>query len=166
MKKVFVTAAALTLSMGANAAYRDNNGTDWPTLFGAKKTECAHSKQEARPVVHKPHVVASFDSIEFAYKSTSVTGSQADLNAAKQVIHVEPRAKFAVVGHTDSRGADAYNQVLSEQRAAAVRDWLVANGVDASRLTVVGMGENEPVANNETAEGRAKNRRVELRRAK
>lgn len=166
MKKVFAVAAALTLSMGADAAYRDNGGISWPTLFGADKTKCEHAKDERRPVAHKPYVVASFDSVQFAYKSTSVTGSQADLNAAKKVIKAEPNAKFAVVGYTDSRGADAYNKALSEQRAAAVRDWLVANGVDAGRLTTVGMGESNPIADNATAEGRAQNRRVELHRAK
>jgi len=69
----------------------------------------------------------------------------------------------AVEGHTDSVGTDAYNQRLSQRRAASVREYLVAHGVSASRLSVAGFGEAKPVASNTTADGRAQNRRVELR---
>lgn len=67
-----------------------------------------------------------------------------------------------VEGHTDSTGSDAYNMTLSQQRAEAVVAYLAAQGVDASRLVPVGMGEGFPVANNETAAGRAANRRVDF----
>ena len=67
-----------------------------------------------------------------------------------------------VVGHTDSKGSDTANQKLSESRANAVRAFLTKEGVPADRLSTIGMGESEPVANNETTEGRANNRRVEL----
>jgi OOP family OmpA-OmpF porin len=67
-----------------------------------------------------------------------------------------------VAGHTDSVGTDQYNQGLSERRANSVRDYLVEQGVRASRLTAVGYGENRPVATNDTADGRQENRRVEL----
>ena len=67
-----------------------------------------------------------------------------------------------VVGHTDDVGDDAYNQELSEQRAAAVRDYLVETGVDASKIVTIGAGENSPVASNTTDEGRAENRRVDV----
>lgn len=67
-----------------------------------------------------------------------------------------------VVGHTDDVGDDAYNQKLSEQRATAVRDYLVAAGIDGSKIVTVGMGEGMPVASNTTDEGRAENRRVDV----
>ena len=67
-----------------------------------------------------------------------------------------------VVGHTDSTGTEAYNQGLSERRAQSVRNYLVDQGVPAAQLSAVGRGEMEPVATNSTAEGRARNRRVEL----
>ena len=67
-----------------------------------------------------------------------------------------------VVGHTDDVGDDAYNQELSEQRAAAVREYLVSAGVDGSKIVTVGMGESMPVASNATDEGRAENRRVDV----
>ncbi|MGD2074864.1 MAG: OmpA family protein [Gammaproteobacteria bacterium] len=67
-----------------------------------------------------------------------------------------------VVGHTDDVGDEAYNQDLSEQRARAVRDYLVSAGVDPSKIVTVGMGESMPVASNTTDEGRAENRRVDV----
>ena len=70
--------------------------------------------------------------------------------------------KVEVAGHTDARASDDYNMKLSERRANAVRDYLVSKGVAADRLTAKGYGESQPVADNETEEGRYKNRRVEL----
>lgn len=68
-----------------------------------------------------------------------------------------------VDGHTDARGTDEYNQALSLRRANSVRSYLIGKGIDASRMTVEGFGESRPVASNDTDEGRAQNRRVELR---
>ena len=65
-------------------------------------------------------------------------------------------------GHTDSVGSDRYNQRLSERRAAAVKDYLVSKGIAASKVTTIGKGESQPVATNKTAEGRQKNRRVDI----
>jgi OOP family OmpA-OmpF porin len=65
-------------------------------------------------------------------------------------------------GHTDSVGTDAYNQKLSERRAAAVKDYLVSKGVASAKVTTIGKGESQPVATNKTAEGRQKNRRVDI----
>jgi OOP family OmpA-OmpF porin len=66
------------------------------------------------------------------------------------------------VGHTDSVGTDAYNQRLSVRRAEAVKSYLVGKGVEKNRVYTEGKGEKQPVADNKTAEGRAKNRRVEI----
>jgi len=73
-----------------------------------------------------------------------------------------PDLKVEVGGHTDSVGSQAFNQKLSEQRARSVHDYLVSKGVNAAMLTFKGYGKNGPIADNKTAEGRAKNRRVEL----
>lgn len=67
-----------------------------------------------------------------------------------------------IVGHTCSIGSDAYNQKLSERRAAAVKDYLVKKGVPAGKITTSGMGEKAPAASNKTKDGRAQNRRVEV----
>lgn len=68
-----------------------------------------------------------------------------------------------IIGHTDSTGPEEYNQALSERRANAIRDFIVSKGVDASIIDVSGMGESSPIADNATEEGRAQNRRVEVR---
>ena len=71
--------------------------------------------------------------------------------------------KVEIAGHTDSVGDDEYNQVLSEKRAKAVKDFLVSEGCDADQLITIGYGRSKPVESNESDEGRAKNRRVEIR---
>jgi outer membrane protein OmpA-like peptidoglycan-associated protein len=67
-----------------------------------------------------------------------------------------------VHGHTDSVGSDAYNMGLSERRARTVADQLIAQGVAAEKVSIEGFGESKPVASNDTEEGRASNRRVEI----
>ena len=66
------------------------------------------------------------------------------------------------VGHTDSVGSDAYNQALSVKRSEAVKAYLVSKGIEKNRVYTEGKGEKQPVADNKTSEGRAKNRRVEI----
>jgi OmpA-OmpF porin, OOP family len=74
-----------------------------------------------------------------------------------------PESQIVVEGHTDSFGSDEQNQKLSDERATAVREYLVANtGVESSRITAVGYGESKPIASNDTKEGRAKNRRIDI----
>lgn len=74
----------------------------------------------------------------------------------------DPNARVTIVGHTDSTGSEAVNEPLSVARANSVRDYLVTRGVPASHVQTVGRGEREPVADNATEAGRARNRRVEI----
>lgn len=94
-------------------------------------------------------------------KLTSNAESVLDRQIAK--IDDARAALIEVAGHTDSRGAAEYNLQLSQARAQAVVEYLIAGGIPASRLTAQGYGEYEPIASNDTAEGREQNRRVELR---
>lgn len=73
-----------------------------------------------------------------------------------------PDDPIVVEGHTDSRGPEGYNQQLSQKRADSVRSYLISQGVTPDRITAVGKGESEPMASNDSAEGRANNRRVEI----
>ena len=73
------------------------------------------------------------------------------------------KRQVEIGGHTDSLGSNAYNQKLSQRRAESVKTYLSERGVDANRMEVKGYGEAEPVAPNDTAEGRELNRRVELK---
>ena len=78
------------------------------------------------------------------------------------ILNANNSSTVAVVGHTDTSGVERFNKKLSKQRAQSVFDYLVSNGIDASRLTAVGQGESSPIASNKTQEGMALNRRVEF----
>ncbi len=88
------------------------------------------------------------------------------LQAITAILKEYPTAKFSIEGHTDSDGKDASNLKLSQDRAAAVKNYLVENGIDASRLTSEGFGEAKPIDSNKTAKGKANNRRVEVKLVK
>lgn len=84
------------------------------------------------------------------------------LNSVGEVLARYADTTLRVTGHTDSTGSRGYNQELSEERARSVSDYLVTRDIDSSRLLVQGAGQTEPVATNDTEQGRAQNRRVEL----
>jgi outer membrane protein OmpA-like peptidoglycan-associated protein len=91
--------------------------------------------------------------------------SEPMLKQVAEVVKASPEAQLTIEGHTDNVGSAEYNQKLSEQRAAAVRDALVNHyGVPAARLSAKGYGLTRPVETNATVQGRARNRRVELAR--
>lgn len=77
-------------------------------------------------------------------------------------LHDDPNTRIEIIGHTDSSGSDAVNNPLSQERAQSVRDYLAARGVSSNRIQTAGRGEREPVADNGTEAGRARNRRVEI----
>ncbi len=95
-------------------------------------------------------------------RSTIKTQSEAVLKDITGILKKYETATFTVEGHTDSTGGDTTNQKLSEARANAVKDFLVANGIAGSRLSAVGHGEAKPIDSNKTRKGRANNRRVEI----
>lgn len=101
--------------------------------------------------------------ILFATDSTQVSPAlMDDLRALAQNVNIYRNSTLQVVGHTDSDGEAAYNQQLSERRAAAVGNILLSNGVPQNRLQTFGRGESQPVASNLSAAGKAQNRRVEI----
>jgi outer membrane protein OmpA-like peptidoglycan-associated protein len=86
------------------------------------------------------------------------------LEAVQQILEGHPEITLlSVEGHTDNRGNANFNRRLSKDRARAVVDWLVARGVDESRLTSMGFGPDQPLQTNDTEEGRQNNRRVEFK---
>ncbi|MFZ5501955.1 MAG: OmpA family protein [Pseudomonadota bacterium] len=100
----------------------------------------------------------------FAFDSAKLRGgSLQKLDEVVDFAKQYPDAELEAAGHTDSIGDEAYNQTLSERRAESVKGYLVSHGVDGSRVMVKGYGETQPVADNKTSEGRAQNRRVEIR---
>jgi len=119
---------------------------------------------EPTPVAQNETIVLSdAGDVLFAFDSAELSES-----AKSALVEISKRLSGAtlvsvqVAGHTDSKGSDAYNQKLSERRAQSVSNFLTAQGIPASKLSVVGYGESQPVADNATDGGRAQNRRVEL----
>jgi outer membrane protein OmpA-like peptidoglycan-associated protein len=95
-------------------------------------------------------------------KAALLPGAQNSLGQIAEALAADPSKKIVVEGHTDSRGAPESNLALSRARAEAVAQFLVARGIDVTRVSSNGLGAGRPVGDNETAEGRASNRRVEI----
>ena len=119
--------------------------------------EEAVAKVEKKKIVITKRIHFEFD------KSVIRPISFRILDAVVDIMKENPDIrKVRVEGHTDSKGSDAYNIKLSQRRSNSVRDYLISHGIEADRLVGVGYGETRPVATNDTAEGRAQNRRVEF----
>ena len=115
------------------------------------------TKQTARGlIVNMSDVLFDVD------KATLKPEAREKLAKVAGILETHPDLKLQVEGHTDSTGSDDYNQKLSENRASSARDFLVSQGIHSTEITAKGFGESVPVASNDTAEGRQKNRRVEL----
>jgi outer membrane protein OmpA-like peptidoglycan-associated protein len=95
-------------------------------------------------------------------KSALMPGAHQKLDQVVDMLEDEPDRHVVIEGYTDATGSDAKNQVLSRRRAQSVKDYLTANGVPADRVSARGMGSSHPVASNDSPEGRANNRRVEI----
>jgi len=95
-------------------------------------------------------------------KSTIKPGSNVIIEQIVQMMKANPEVKISIEGHTDNMGNPKSNKMLSDDRAKAVVAAIVAQGIDAKRLSSMGHGQDKPIADNKTEEGRAKNRRVEL----
>jgi outer membrane protein OmpA-like peptidoglycan-associated protein len=104
----------------------------------------------------KEKVLFGFD------QSVLTTNAETNLNKLTNVLKKYPDTNIEIIGHTDSKGTDNYNQDLSQRRSNAVGGFLRNKGITSSRIKTSGMGEADPVATNDTDEGRALNRRVEF----
>jgi len=137
---------------------------------GAVPEQAAIEPQVA-PVIEKPPApVAVRQAVSLSAGALFDVNSDSLKDAGKQELSqlaasikaMQDVHSVNVVGHTDSSGAEAYNQGLSQRRANAVKDYLVEQGVSPTVISTVGMGESQPVTSNTTRDGRAKNRRVEI----
>jgi OOP family OmpA-OmpF porin len=103
----------------------------------------------------------TLEGVNFEFNKAILTGeSKPILDQVAAGLSKHPRVRVELQGHTDSVGSAPYNLTLSQHRAEAVRDYLIAQGVSSAELTAVGYGKTQPIADNKTAEGRALNRRV------
>lgn len=131
-----------TAAPGCDGAITANAGAE-PTAVSKKVTLNADALFDFDKSNIKPEAKASLDSLLGQIKTLTL-----------EVI--------IAIGHTDAIGTEAYNQKLSVRRANSVKAYLVSQGIDANRIYVEGKGKTQPVADNKTTEGRAKNRRVEI----
>lgn len=125
-------------------------------------TEPAVVVEEKTSVVVTKAQTESFSQGMFETNSTELsTDGKIALMPLVEVLKAHPQSSVAVVGHTDSTGAAEYNLMISKKRAAAVAAYIEEQGIEADRITASGEGEENPIASNATAEGRAQNRRVD-----
>jgi outer membrane protein OmpA-like peptidoglycan-associated protein len=138
------------------------------TIIGKKMDKQAEEIKKEIPdadVIHQPGeegIVVNFSSkVLFAYDKFDLTeASKATITDLATILNKYPDTNVTIQGHTDSKGSEAYNQTLSENRALIVVQYLLNKDVIASRMTALGFGETQPIDTNETVEGRANNRRV------
>jgi outer membrane protein OmpA-like peptidoglycan-associated protein len=126
--------------------------------------ELAKEMADAEVIREGEAIVIKFkDAVLFAYDKSDLNATaKLNLEKLKTTLLKYPETNITVIGHTDSKGSDGYNQTLSESRAEAVTLFIAHSGISSSRLTAVGKGELDPIATNETTEGSAANRRVEF----
>jgi outer membrane protein OmpA-like peptidoglycan-associated protein len=136
---------------------------DTPRGVAVDASGCPLPVHKTAPVFEEGKKSLVLEGVNFEYDSAKLTAdSTVILDRVAESLVDWTDVNVEVDGHTDARGADAYNMKLSDARAKAVRDYLVSKGVAESRLTARGFGETQPIADNKTDAGRAKNRRVEL----
>lgn len=128
-------------------------------------------EETAKPTANQNIAVAQqsidkldLDNISFLHGSATLTDDAGTtLNAVVQTLSQHANIKLHVEGHTDSTGDPNFNLDLSTKRAQSVVDYLIAEGIDSARLVASGFGDSQPIASNETKEGRSKNRRIEFK---
>jgi outer membrane protein OmpA-like peptidoglycan-associated protein len=137
--------------------------------LGARTQEAERARQLAREMQARTlqqqggdTFIATLD-LPFATGTAELQpGAHSRLQPLVKALRENPRERVVIRGHTDDVGSAETNALLSQARADAVRNFLVANGIDANRIVAEGLGESFPIASNATAEGRAQNRRVEV----
>jgi len=122
------------------------------------------SRQEARVLRESNDVIIRLVGLNFSVGRSTIDPKHFKLlTKVQNAIRVFPESALTIEGHTDSYGSDQANLALSEKRAEAVKQYLLANmGLPPSKVAAVGFGETKPVANNETDSGRTKNRRIDV----
>ncbi len=156
-RKLPLAVAALSIALLAGCACQPEEAPAAEPVAAAPAAEPAPA-----PAPAPETITLSGDALFDFDKSTLRPDAVAALDTTVQKYKGSSLKSMTIVGHTDSKGSDAYNQSLSERRSASVRDYLVAQGLDGSKISISGRGEAEPAASNDTAAGRQQNRRVAI----
>jgi len=134
-----------------------------PAAAPAPKPAPASAREDAAAVVTEPFTLKGF-TVFFTQNSIEIpVYANEMLASAAALMKSNPNTAAVIEGHTDSVGDPLYNKLVSENRAAAVRNFMVGQGIALSRLSVAGFGSEKPLESNSTPEGRSKNRRVVIR---
>lgn len=142
----------------------DEDGDGVPNALDACPQTPPGFKVDETGCVREEQTVIVLNSVNFEFNSAKLTrAGRVILDRVAAGLRSQTDLQLEILGHTDSLGSDNYNRQLSIARAASVRNFLVDRGIAGDRLRSAGMGESQPVADNETEEGRAQNRRVEFR---
>lgn len=142
-------------------SHKHDNMAKMPHKHEQKAMTSESKSMSDEPVIEE---VINLKGVTFKTGSDELnSSSNIRLNISAKDLIRNPNLQVTVAGHTDNVGDPAFNKALSQKRAEAVEAYLIGRGVDASRLSAEGFGDSQPAASNDTAEGRAKNRRVELR---
>ena len=129
----------------------------------AREIETALPGAQVERVGEGIKLVLGENSVRFdTNKSTLTTTAKSNLDKLIPVFNQYPDTNIQIYGYTDSTGSAEYNLTLSQQRAASVKNYLAGKGISSSRFTITGLGIADPIASNDTAEGRSQNRRVEF----
>lgn len=156
----WVNSSGIVWKNGTNElCWRNAN---WTPATAAPGCDGAIAAKAAAPAKAAAKVTLNADALFDFDKSALKPAAITSLNSLAGKVKSLTLEVIVAVGHTDSVGTDAYNQKLSIRRAEAVKKHLVSQGIEAKRIYVEGKGESQPVADNKTAEGRAKNRRVQI----
>ncbi|MBQ9661107.1 MAG: OmpA family protein [Bacteroidales bacterium] len=131
-------------------------------LYGQETTNLSEAAKAVEQAIAQTGKFVTNNILFDTGKATIKPESQPEIDKVAEYMKANPTARFEVQGHTDSQGSDKVNDPLSQERAEAVVKALEAKGVDPFNLRAVGKGSHEPVADNSTDEGRARNRRVEF----
>jgi outer membrane protein OmpA-like peptidoglycan-associated protein len=131
----------------------EKKGGKWDAKTKTCKIEAPAQFQEV--------IAKAYDNLTFKTGSATITDSSFKfLDGIAEYMKANPSYSLAIVGHTDNTGSEEYNQKLSEDRAEAVKSYLIKKGIGEISITASGKGESEPIETNDTPEGREKNRRV------
>jgi outer membrane protein OmpA-like peptidoglycan-associated protein len=136
-----------------NRSECEKKGGKWDSKTKTCKIEAPAQFQEV--------IAKAYDNLTFKTGSATITDSSFKfLDDIAEYMKANPSYSLAIVGHTDNTGSEEYNQKLSEDRAEAVKSYLIKKGIGEISITASGKGESEPIETNDTPEGREKNRRV------
>jgi OOP family OmpA-OmpF porin len=129
-----------------------------------QEVQAVFKREEADVLLRGDQMIIRMYGLSFPVGSAEIRPENFSLlTKLRRVLEEFPESAIAIEGNTDSQGAEDMNRALSQSRADAVREYLLANmNMESSRVAAVGHGEDRPIANNETEEGRAKNRRIDL----